>query len=331
MKMTIDAPGAESVDRARLADWLTAMVPVTVMALLYFRGVTVALWITAVGGYAAAAWLLRCRLDDKAMLGGWAALTYGTMAAFCLSAATAWWLSALLGAVAAMMAAALRYTRRVGIAFHPLIPALLLVRLVFPAAFAVYTVPAQFIPVDGMTAATPLALLRGGEQLPEWWQLIFGVHAGAVGEVCSAALLIGAGYLVLRRRVRLLLPACTLLTVAVLSWAMWGSLSMLWASLLIGGLLPGVLLFADKAYAPAAACDQMVVGVVVGVVTVLIRRFGGWTEGVAAGVLAGQLLIPVLPYVYRILGVFWRWLRPLCCRRAVAISAGIQEVLKKKK
>lgn len=325
-------PALRDPDRERLLDWLTALLPLLLMSVIYYRGQALALHVTAVGGYLMAALLLAWAAKTPwTELRVAPAVVSGLLAAFCLPAGAPWWLAALFGGVAAAAQAAPALVTRVKPAWrldrplvHPVLLAFLLVRIVFPTYFADYTMPAQFIPVDGVAEATPLAALRGGEGA-DLWQLLFGIHAGAIGETCAVAILLGALYLVLRRRVRLIAPACLLVTVALLSWAFWGAVGYALYAVLAGGVLLAALLFADKAITPAAPRDQIVVGVVAGLICVFIRRFGGWAEGVAVGVLAAQVLVPLLPFIYtvcrvvwthlaRCATVAWTWARPYLVR-----------------
>lgn len=364
-------PSLSDPDRERTLDWLTALLPLLIISVIYYRGQALALQVTAVGG-----WLMAALLLAWAVKTPWTALRVapamlcGLLAAFCLPAGAPWWLAALLGGVAAVADALPALVGRVRPAWRiaqplvqPVLLAFLLVRIVFPAHFTDYTMPAQFIPVDGVAGATPLAALRGGEAA-DLWQLLFGIHAGAIGETCAAAILLGALYLILRRRVRLIAPACLLATVALLSWLLWGAVGYALYALLAGGILLAALLFADKATAPAAPRDQIVVGVVAGVITVFIRRFGGWAEGVAVGVLAAQTLAPLLPFLYKVCHIAWtylarwahgawvwakpylvrffrfagthiaagaRWLWTQLCRGVKALFSRIKEILRKRK
>ncbi len=325
-------PSLRDPDRERVLDWLTALLPILLMSVINFRGQALALFATAVGGYLMAArligWAVKAPLADLRVA---PALLCGLLSAFCLPASAPWWLSALLGGVAAVADAVPRLIGRVKPDWrlaqplvHPVLLAYLLVRIVFSTHFADYTMPAQFIPVDGVAEATPLAALRGGEAA-DLWQLLFGIHAGAIGEICAAAILLSVLYLILRRRVRLIAPACLLASVALLSWMIWGAVGYALYAILTGGVLLAALLFADNATAPAAPRDQIVVGIVAGVITVLIRRFGGWAEGVAVGVLCAQGIVPLLPFIYKICrivwthiaqwaGVAWRWIKPILAR-----------------
>lgn len=316
----------------RVLDWLTALLPLLLISVIYYRGQALALHATAVGGY-----LMASRLLAWATKTPWTelriapALFGGLTAAFFLPAGAPWWLAALFGGVVAAATALpsligrVKHTWRLAQPLvHPVLLAFILVRIVFPTRFANYTMPVQFIPVDGLAGATPLAALRGGE-IADLWQLLFGIHAGAIGETCTVVILLAALYLILRRRVRLIAPACLLATVALLSWMLWGAVSYALYAVLAGGVLFAALLFADKETAPATPRDQIVIGVVAGIVIVLIRRFGGWAEGAAVGVLAAQVLVPLLPSVYafcrlvwtylvRFSGIAWTWAKPYLAR-----------------
>ncbi len=331
-------------DRERVLDWLTGLLPAVIIAALYYRWAAVALAVTAVGGYMLMTVLLsRVAGYDLTDIRLSPALFGGLLAAFCLPAGAPWWLSAFVGGVTAAVELLPLCVRRVRPTWRlarpwvsPVLTAYLLARVLVPYAFFGYTVPAQFASADAASSATPLAAF-GEAALTDWWRLLFGVHAGAVGETCAVALLLCGGYLMLRRRLRLIAPASLLATVALLSWLLWGAPAYMGYALLSGGLLLGALLFADKAYAPSAPRDQMVVGCVAGIVTVLVRAFGGWAEGVSLGVVAAQLLAPVLPTVYVVCGVVWRfvvkwtahlrvWIEPRICRLWTAICRGVMRI-----
>lgn len=313
-------PRLRDPDRECVLDWLTALLPLLLISLIYYRGQALALQVTAVGG-----WLMAALLLAWAMKTPWTelrvapAVAGGLLAAFCLPAGAPWWFAALFGGI---VAAAQAIPDLVGHVksdwrlaqplLQPVLLAFLLVRIVFPARFTDYTMPAQFIPVDGVAGATPLAVLRGGEAA-DLWQLLFGIHAGAIGETCVAAILLSALYLIIRRRVRLIAPATLIVTVALFSWIFWGAIGYALYAILAGGVLLAALLFADKTTAPAAPRDQIVVGVVAGVITVFIRRFGGWAEGVAVGVLVAQALVPFLPFVYQVCRIVWTHLARWAC------------------
>lgn len=294
----------KQLSRERDLDWLTALLPLWLISLFYYRLQAAALEVSAVGGYAAAAvllaWISRDR--DSGMFSARAAVI-GLLTAFCLPAAAPFWLAALGGGIAAIVDSVPALLRRkwpqsplAQPLLHPSVAAFLLLRLLFRAAGEGYTLPWQWAGVDTLASATPLAAFSGHPLTIAPWQLFFGVQAGAIGETCIAAVLLTAVYLLLRRRLRLIAPACMLAVVSLLSWWWWNS--PLYA-LLAGGVALTALLLADSTYTPHAPADQVWMGVVAGTVTVLMRRFSGWPEGAAAGLLAAQVLRPLLPFIYR--------------------------------
>lgn len=304
--------------RERDLDWLTALVPVVIISLLYYRLSALTAELLAVGGYLMMSVLLArpCgqTLKEVSLPEG---LVAGLIAAFCLPATAPLWLSALIGGVAAAIAAVPRLIARrwqnspfARPLIHPAVMAFFLALLVFPAAGSGYTLPAQWA-ADGLTGATPLAAIADGKSM-EWWRLLFGLHAGAIGETCTALILLTVVYLLLRRRLRVIAPAAMLGTVALLT-VLTGE-SPVYA-LLAGGLVPAAVLLGDRLYAPTLWHEQLTVGVAAGLVTVCIRLSGWRTEGVAVALLAAWILTPLLPVARRVLYPAAVWigkrLRPL--------------------
>ena len=197
---------------------------------------------------------------------------------------------------------------------QPSIAAFLLLRVVLPGVAAGHTLPVQWLGVDTLTAATPLAAFSGRPTAVTAWQLFFGVCSGAIGETCTAALLLGALYLIVRRRVRLVAPAVMLATVSLLSLLVWRS--PLYA-LLAGSTVLTALLLADRQFMPASVGVQAVTGLTAGGLTVLLRAVGPWSEGTSVALLLSQALIPVLP-------PFWRWLRPHLSRLFAAVGRAVR-------
>lgn len=302
------APTDALQERERAADWITALLPSVLFALLYYRGAALLLPLLAVGGY-----LMVCRLlhpYDSLRRQLLPAVLTGLLTAFFLPSTAPYWPAALVGGVAALAAEVPVWLSRKwpqSPFSRPLLcPALvgyMLVRAVFPAALGGFTLPALW---QGLDSTASVAALLADKTVP-LTHLLFGIHSGPLGGTCEVVVLLGALYLLLRRRLRLLAPACMLATVALLSLIIWGRPL---GGLLVGGTVFAALLLADRTYAPADFTDQAVVGVVAGAVTVLVRSLTAASGG-AVGVLAAGLLQPALPYIYRFCRFVWRWLAPL--------------------
>lgn len=165
-----------------------------------------------------------------------------------------------------------------------------------------------FVPADVVTTATPLGIIKstqGFENLPSIFNMFMGTIGGCIGETSAFALLLGGLYLVLRRVITLHIPLSFVGTVAVLSFLFSkGSMSAVDSFLynvLGGGLLLGAIFMAtDYVTSPMTKKGQIIMGVGCGVITFLIRHFGGYPEGVTYGILLMNVATPLID----------RWCRP---------------------
>ena len=168
----------------------------------------------------------------------------------------------------------------------------------FPAVMSAFPAVRSWegFAIDAQSAATPMASLHAGS-LPSvsLLEMFTGVRSGALGEVSAALLLLGGLYLLSRRVIRLRIPLSFLGTVAVLSWCFpqGGNSSLDWTlySLMGGGLLLAALFMAtDFTTSPVTFWGQVVYGVGCGALTVFLRTFGSYPEGVGFAVLVMNLL-----------------------------------------
>ena len=149
---------------------------------------------------------------------------------------------------------------------------------------------------DVVAGATPLASLGGGT-LPEatLGDMFIGNIGGCIGEVSSLLLLLGGVYLLVRRVITWHIPVAYLGTVAVLTYLfpqVTNSLSFMLYELMAGGLIiAAVFMATDYATSPLTPIGRIIYGVGCGVITVLIRYFGGYAEGASFAVLIMNLLV----------------------------------------
>lgn len=126
-------------------------------------------------------------------------------------------------------------------------------------------------------------------------QLLFGAVGGSIGETCKVAILAGGAYLLARRVIDWRIPAVYLLTAAAMALALWGSASEMLLQLLSGGLLFGAFFMAtDYATSPKWRYNRVLYAVGLGVITMLIRRYGAYPEGASLAVLIMNLFVPVM-------------------------------------
>ena len=126
-------------------------------------------------------------------------------------------------------------------------------------------------------------------------QLLFGFVGGSIGETCKLAVLAGGAYLIARRVVDWRIPLVYLLTAAVMVLACYGSASEILLQLLSGGMLFGAVFMAtDYATSPKWKYNRIIYAVGLGVLTVIIRRFGTYPEGTSLAILIMNLFVPVM-------------------------------------
>ena len=155
------------------------------------------------------------------------------------------------------------------------------------------TVDKIFFPsTELITTATPLAVDYGA---PGLWDLFMGNCAGAIGETCALALIIGYAYLVVRRVIKFETPLIFVCTVFVLSLIAYGSFYLALSQVLSGGLILGAVFMAtDYVTTPITRTGKMIFAFGCGLLTFLIRYFGSYPEGVSFAILFMNILTPYI-------------------------------------
>ena len=164
--------------------------------------------------------------------------------------------------------------------------------LVAFAAVATAASPVNSIDsVDAVAGATPLAQ---GAVMPNLLTLATGFYGGAIGETCSIALLIGGIYLLMRRVITWHNPVAFIGTVFAFSFLMEGNdPTKALSAVLCGGVLIGAIFMAtDYVTSPPTPAGKIIFGIGCGLITCLIRYFGGYPEGVSFAILFMNILTP---------------------------------------
>lgn len=168
----------------------------------------------------------------------------------------------------------------------------------WPVAMTAFTTPVAG-GVDAVATATPLGLYHLGEAVPGVSDLFFGNIGGCIGETSVLALLIGAAYLLIRRVISLRIPVAYLGTVALIALLADGP-EMVPFHLFAGGVMLGAFFMAtDYSSSPTGKLAQVIFGVGCGAVTMIIRLWGGYPEGVSFSILFMNLLAPLLDKTFR--------------------------------
>ena len=150
-------------------------------------------------------------------------------------------------------------------------------------------------PVDSTAGATPLAEIANGSEVV-LTDLLLGNVGGSIGETCKVALLIGGVYLLVRRVITWHIPVAFIATTFIFTLAVHEFDFMLALSLVLsGGLLLGAIFMAtDYVTSPTTPLGKLIFGIGAGLITVLIREWGIYPEGVSFAILIMNILNPYI-------------------------------------
>ena len=173
-------------------------------------------------------------------------------------------------------------------------------RVFMLVSFGTMTVQSFPRGVDTVAGATPLVMIASGNP-PALRDLLLGLTGGAIGETCAIALLLGFVYLLCRRVITWHVPLSFIGVVYLLSFFLEGCDPLAALSLVLsGGLLIGAIFMAtDYVTSPITKLGQIVYGIGCGVLTILIRYFGGYNEGVSYAILVMNCCVVLLDRIGR--------------------------------
>ncbi len=167
----------------------------------------------------------------------------------------------------------------------------------FPAQMTSWPVPLenQWRYLDATTGATTLGMLKLGEISPEsvdLWHSAMGLTAGSLGEVSALALLLGFAWLLVTRVITWHIPVAIFASVALLALAVGDNVGV---QLLSGGLMLGAIFMAtDYVTSPMSRKGMIIYGVMIGAITVVIRKWGAYPEGVSFAILLMNSFVPLI-------------------------------------
>lgn len=203
-----------------------------------------------------------------------------------------------------------------GLGCNPFNPALVgrcFLLVSFPAAMTSWPIEGQWTSyVDAETGATPLSLMKTAiktgdssilDQLPSSFEMLLGntsngLGAGTIGEICALALIIGLCYMLWKKIITWHIPVSIICTVFVFSGLLHLA-SPVYANpvqvVLSGGLLLGAIFMAtDYVTSPMTAKGQLIYGVSIGLLTVVIRNWGSYPEGMSFAILIMNAFTPLI-------------------------------------
>jgi electron transport complex, RnfABCDGE type, D subunit len=247
----------------------------------------------------------------------WSAVITGLLLALNLPISAPWWIP-IVGAVVAIGIAKMTFGGLGQNLFNPALVGRVFLLISFPVIMTNWSIPTGgFLPestetaaLDAFTGATPLGIVKEGlaqgltlkeifaEHNFSYTQMLFS-RIGSAGEISALALLIGFAYLLIRRVIKPHIPISIFVSVFVFSGILWlcnpDQYTDPLFNLLTGGMLLGAIFMAtDYVTSPMSEKGMIIFGIGIGILTVLIRTFGAYPEGISFAILIMNATVPLI-------------------------------------
>ncbi len=196
--------------------------------------------------------------------------------------------------------------------FNPALVGRVFLLISFPVQMTSWPLPGKFssIITDAITGPTPLGIVKEGvakgdvisslmQKVPGYWDLFLGNCGGSLGEVSAAALILGGIYMLLKKIITWHTPVAFIGTVFIFTGILWLVNPERFVDplfhLLTGGLMLGAIFMAtDIVTTPMTGNGKLIFGIGCGIITVLIRVFGAYPEGVSFSILIMNAFVPLI-------------------------------------
>ena len=282
-----------------------AMMPAVIVSVLFYGWSALAVLGVSVASCVLLEYLItKYLLKKPCTICDFSAVVTGVLLALNVPSTTPWWV-VFIGAIFAIGVAKMTFGGLGQNLFNPAIAGRVFLLISFPTYMTDWTRPQGFIGggLDALSGATPLGLAKEGgvaaiEGLDYMDMLFFNI-GGSAGELSAIAILIGFVYLLVRRVIRPYITLSILATVAVFSGIFWAINPEQFTdpvfNLLTGGLLLGsVFMATDYVTSPMSNLGGIIYGVGIGLITMLIRYFGAYPEGVSFAILIMNCFVPLI-------------------------------------
>ena len=293
--------GGDSIEK-NMRGVILALMPALLVGFYFFGFGALIVTLTSVISCVLFEYLIqRFMLKTKPTIHDGSAIVTGVLLAMNLPANIPFWM-VILGALFAIGVAKMSFGGLGNNPFNPALAGRVFLLISFPVAMTTWPVPSplSITYLDAATGATPLSTLKGSHaEIPQLLDLLTGNMGGSLGEVSAVAILLGLVYLLVRKIITWHIPVSIMLTVAVFTGILYLANPEEFASptfhLLTGGLMLGAVFMAtDYATSPMNKRGMVIYGVGIGVITVVIREFGAYPEGVSFAILIMNAFTPLI-------------------------------------
>ena len=287
-----------------MRDVVIALLPTVIVSILFYGwSEIIVLGVSILSCVLLEYLITRFLLKKPSTICDWSAVVTGVLLALNLPATSPWWM-VIIGAIVAIGVAKMTFGGLGQNLFNPALVGRVFLLISFPVAMTNWAPVKGFIPgVDASTGSTLLGMVKeGGIEALEgasYLNLLFLNIGGSAGELSAIAILAGFIYLLARKVIRPHITLSIWLTVFVFSGIMWlidpSQYTDPVFNLLTGGLLLGsVFMATDYVTSPMSAKGGIIFGVGIGLITMLIRYFGAYPEGMSFAILIMNATVPLI-------------------------------------
>ena len=289
-----------------------AMLPALLVSIYYFGFDAIKINLVAIASCLFFEWFVqKFFLKGKITITDGSAVITGMLLAFNVPANLPWWMI-VVGAFVAIVIAKMCFGGLGNNPFNPALVGRVFMLISFPVQMTTWPVVRvlDFTFTDAQTGATPLAMLKEGlknnesisnifQNLPSYTDMFMGNMGGSLGEISAIALIIGGIFMLITRIISWHIPVAIIATVAAFTGILWGINPESYATptfhLLSGGLMLGAIFMAtDMVTSPMTGKGMLIYGFGIGVLTVLIRVWGSYPEGVSFAILIMNAVVPLI-------------------------------------
>lgn len=294
-----------------MLDVVIALLPAVIVSVVFYGlGELLVLGVSVISCVLLEYLITKYMLRQPSTIGDWSAVVTGLLLALNLPSTTPWWV-VFIGAVVAIGVAKMTFGGLGQNVFNPALVGRVFLLVSFPTYMTRWEMPQGLFGADAVSGATPLGVIKEGlmqgstvtdlmaEHGYSYSQMLFANIGGSAGEACAIAILVGFIYLVARRVIKPWITLSILGTVAALSCVFWladpAQFTDPLFNLLTGGLLLGSCFMAtDYVTSPMTTAGGIVFGVGIGLITLMIRYFGSYPEGMSFAILIMNATVPLL-------------------------------------
>ena len=278
-----------------MRDVIIALVPATAAGIYYFGINALILIIAAIASAVVFEAICQKIMKKPVTVSDLSAVVTGLLLAMNLPAAAPVWV-AIVGSAFAIIFGKQLFGGLGQNFINPALAGRAFLLASYPTEMTTLSVPNGLEVADAATYATPLAQLKAGNLEASLGELVLGQCGGTIGETCAIALIIGGVYLLYKHVISWKIPVIYIATVAILFGVVGRhGVRMPLQEIMAGGvMLGGIFMATDYASSPVTPKGQIIFAVGAGLITFLIRTFGGYPEGVSYSILIMNCCVPLI-------------------------------------